>query len=380
MKHLFLFLLLLCFCGTSYAQLNYHIEVSFADPYNNAGSVKDGDVVKLEHSFDDVKKEAVVKEGRAVFTGTVAEPTVAMFNYKRGGVKLLLDGSSYRLALTVKKEGDSFTYDAKIETSSAFHNLWSEFYINRGKQNNRKRELLDKVDSSPDEQQAKALRRELALLDLEILESFKTVTLKNPDNHAVAYFMGDAPDFSYKNYIGIYNALDDDVKQSYLGQRLLGKLKAVKSMSEAEEAPTSSVGREYIGQKVPEIGGMDVTGKSVTLGPKSLTSNYTLIEFWASWCGPCRKINIDMRAKYPEYRKKGLEIVGFSLDADAENWKKAVEKDNTGWLQISDLKAGHSPVAQFFNLNALPANVVVDQNGIIVAMDVYGEALERLLQ
>jgi thiol-disulfide isomerase/thioredoxin len=364
----------------AFGQMTYRVDVSFTDPYNTNGGVKNGDVVKLKYSFDNVEQKAVVKDGKATFTGMLAEPTVAMLNYKSGGVKLLLDGSDYTLTFTVAKRGEHFGYDHVLLTNSQFHKLWEDFYENNRNQTKRKLELLDQIDGSQDEAQANALRRELALLDLEIADSYKKVALTNPDNHAVAYFMGESPDFSYKNYMPIYSSLDEKVKNSQLGRRMLGKLEAVKGMYEEGEIAVAPAAKAYIGRKIPEITGVTETGESVRLSPVYPKSRYTLIEFWASWCGPCRKINVDMRAKYAAYKKQGLEIIGFSLDADADNWKKAVAKDKTGWLQVSDLKAAHSPVAQFFNLEALPANVVVDAEGTIVAMDVYGEALEKLLR
>lgn len=369
-----------CTLAPTFGQMTYRVDVSFSDPYNTKGRVMDGDIIKLKYSFDDVEQKAVVKDGKVSFTGTLSEPTVAMLNYTRGGVKLLLDGSDYNLAFTVTKIGEQFSYENTLVTNSRFHKLWDGFYVNNRNQTKRKLELLDQIDESQDEAQANALRRELALLDLEIANSYKKVALTNPDNHAVAYFMGESPDFSYKNYMPIYNSLDEKVKNSQLGRRMLGKLEAVKGMYENEKIAVAPAANAYIGNKIPDITGVTETGESVRLSPVYPKSRYTLIEFWASWCGPCRKINVDMRAKYAAYKKQGLEIIGFSLDADADNWKKAVAKDRTGWLQVSDLKAAHSPVAQFFNLNALPANVVVDAGGTIVAMDVYGEALEQLLR
>lgn len=361
----------------SYAQMNYRVEITFTDEFNTNGGVKDGDVVRLYYIDQDVTFKSVVKNGKASFEGSINEPTVAMFNYKTGGVKLLLDGSDYALHLNTIKEGNRYTYESVVKTNSVFHNLWDGFNADLKGKHQQKREMLDKIDKSKTEEEVQALRREISLLDLEIKNSFKTTALRNPDNHAVAYFMGDAPDFSYRNYIDIFRSLNPEVQQSRVGQRLFTKLEAVKSMSEPDELPASPSPDNLLGHKIPEILGVDAAGKNVRL--TDFNSPYTLIEFWASWCGPCRVVNIDMRAKYAAYKKQGLEIIGFSLDTDAERWKKAVEKDNTGWLQISDLKAGHSPVAQYFNLDALPANVVVDRNGVIVAQNIYGEALDRLL-
>ena len=107
-----------------------------------------------------------------------------------------------------------------------------------------------------------------------------------------------------------------------------------------------------------------------------MRGKYVLIDFWASWCGPCRKENPNVVRLYNQYKDKNFEIFGVSLDQDREKWLKAIQDDNLTWTHVSDLKFWQSAAAQLYNVNSIPATVLIDPQGKIVAKNLRGQALE----
>jgi thiol-disulfide isomerase/thioredoxin len=133
-----------------------------------------------------------------------------------------------------------------------------------------------------------------------------------------------------------------------------------------------------IGTPAPEISMNTPEGKLLPLS--SLKGKIVLVDFWASWCGPCRMENPNLVNAYKKYISKGFDIYSVSLDKDSDKWKQAILKDGLIWTNhVSDLKFWQSPVVQLYNFNSIPTNVLIDKKGNILAKNLRGEELEKKL-
>ena len=121
----------------------------------------------------------------------------------------------------------------------------------------------------------------------------------------------------------------------------------------------------------------DTEGKPVSLA--SFKGKYVLIDFWASWCRPCRQENPNVVKAFNKFKSKNFTVLGVSLDQDKAAWVKAIEKDNLTWTQVSDLLAWNNAVAQMYRVQSIPQNFLIDPDGKIIAKDLRGEDLEKRL-
>ena len=162
----------------------------------------------------------------------------------------------------------------------------------------------------------------------------------------------------------LYTGLDPVIQSSFFG-------KEVKTSLDAAELTD-------IGKPAPAFVQNDVTGKSVSLA--SFKGQYVLLDFWASWCGPCRAENPNVVKAYQQYHPKGFTILGVSLDDSKDKWLAAVKKDQLSWTQVSDLKGWQNSVADLYGVKGIPMNYLLDKDGKIIAKGLRGEDLEKKLE
>jgi thiol-disulfide isomerase/thioredoxin len=160
-----------------------------------------------------------------------------------------------------------------------------------------------------------------------------------------------------------YNSLTPEVQKGYYGQYLKSKL---------DEASIGAIGTDAM-----DFTQNDTAGRAVTLS--SFKGKYVLVDFWASWCGPCRMENPNVVSMYKKFKGKNFTVLGVSLDKSKEPWIKAIKDDGLAWTQVSDLKYWYNEAALKYHVQSIPTNYLIDPSGKIVGRNLRGPDLQAKL-
>jgi len=196
-------------------------------------------------------------------------------------------------------------------------------------------------------QSAKEIKGLIRSNSSSFVSTYATLSLLNPDE-----------DFEFMDSMAV--VFEKNVPESKYVGLLSNKLEALRNLA--------------VGQPAPDISLPTPEGQTVTLS--SLKGKYVLVDFWASWCGPCRQENPNVVRMYQKYKDKGFEIYGVSLDESKEKWVTAIAKDKLTWPHVSDLKGWNSSAALKYNIQAIPQTLLLDKEGKIIAKNLRGKPLE----
>ncbi len=173
-----------------------------------------------------------------------------------------------------------------------------------------------------------------------------------------------------KEIATLYHKLSPDVKNSPHGRRYENAIAAYFSREKALDSLSKAA--------APDFTIKDTLGNPVTLS--SFRGKYVLIDFWASWCGPCRKENPNLVKAFNTYKNKGFTILGISFDTKKEDWLNAIHKDGLPWTHVSELEGNDSQTGKLYHVQGIPDNFLIDPSGKIIGRQLRGDQLEKKLR
>jgi len=317
-----------------------------------------------------ITDSAQIAGGAFVFEGKVEEPLLYSIKLKGQdyGIFLLLDNEEIK----IEAKKDSI-YKAKI-TGATQNEIYRSYYDNEFKEIQKIAGPIYKLsDSLQQNGKVKLTTEQQTMMDKKWkdLSAFADgltdkYIIKNKDKIGAALVISDrivsygTPE-QLKKY---YAVLSPEIQKSFYGKQL----KATIDLNE----------KTAIGAMAPEFSQIDVNGKEIKLS--DYKGKYVLVDFWASWCGPCRKENPNVVLAYKTYHEKGFNVLGVSLDDKKKLWEKAIEKDGLTWTHVSDLKGWKNDVAVLYGVKLVPTNYLIGPDGKIIAKNLREAELQSKLK
>lgn len=316
---------------------------------------------------------AKIKDGKFEIKGKVKEPSMFALFIKdiQQPIPFILETGE----IDVKVDKDSIW---KSEIGGTYNN--DEFQKFNTKINSVQKRLVEYQNKNMQKfMEAQKKKDNLAIENLkkgysDIQKEMEDYMAKYPEQNPEAYIsllliqsQFSSPKFNLADVKKTFNKLDTSLKANKIGKEIEGKLKAIENNNKIK--PEAAL----IGKMAPDFSAKTPQGNVVSL--KQSLGKITIIDFWASWCGPCRKENPNVVALYNELHSKGLNIVGVSLDKDLKKWNEAIAKDKITWTQVSNLKEWEDPIAKQYGVEQIPTTFILDASGIVIAKDLRGEEL-----
>lgn len=225
------------------------------------------------------------------------------------------------------------------------------------------------ITGSETQTEARDFLEAIASLEEDDMEETERLAMefigKHPANRLSASMLaGYAPNWGKAKVEELYNPFSQANKESEYGKRIWQYITLHKD--------------HQIGDRFTDFEISNPEGESIKLSDH--LGKVTLLEFWASWCGPCRKQNPELVKTYEKYHQQGFDIIGISLDFSKEDWERAIHADSLVWTHGSDLKGRNSLPVIIYGINAIPDNYLIDSNGIIIGKYLWGEELEMAIE
>lgn len=306
------------------------------------------------------KDSAELVNGKFVFKGSIDRPSFAILTLKDrkqdnlrfyvepGAIILTGTDSLKNLNIT----GSVFNADDKLlqQFLKPIDTKYDNFYkVYEEAENNNNKAMIDSLDDA-----------ETALM-MEKRKFIGDFVRKHPASLRSALAI--EQNFGYyaeaSEVEPLYNLLSAKIKTSPIGMNVKKMLDIYKNVA--------------VGAIAPDIIQKDTAGNSISLA--SLKGKYVLVDFWASWCGPCRKENPNVVKAYDQYKNKGFEIFGVSYDTKINKWEKAINDDKLGWVNVSDLQGWKNATSEQYYIKAIPSNVLIDKEGKIIGKNLLGKKL-----
>ncbi len=333
-----------------------------------ANGIENGKKVFLEVQTETgslAKDTAVVTDGKFELRGTTEELDLGFVRFEKEQINMPLILEHGTIELVIVKDSLQQSTLGGTSNNDLFQKFNSDSRVISDKVVKFEKDngaTMQKAQMSQDTVTINRLLKEYRKFQEEMNVYSKKFIKDNPDAYLSVLLL---ENFLMRQYLTpeevktYFEGLDKGVQNTKSGRKIKTALKKLTQIT--------------VGMPAPDFSAPSTEGKRISL--KESLGKVTIIDFWASWCAPCRAENPNVVALYKEFHDKGLHIIGVSLDKDATKWKEAITKDGLLWPQVSNLKYWKEPIALQYNVESIPATFILDAKGNIVAKNLRGDAL-----